>query len=185
MVHMPGPLELDRWPFWRQENLEEEFQTDLQQRADELTGEFADENLFRFLYLSRLVLFNEHIIHQLSKFAAGIRFGSSDDERRAAVEQLGRLSYVALAQRNVPLADAILTRCLSGDWTGDRRALRWCSGPYRLYCYRCFRSGQCHQRALREISARLGFPSASRRALPCAARGIIGAQDAYSIRRLA
>jgi hypothetical protein len=117
MVHMPGPLELDHWPFWRQEYLEE-FQTDLQQRAAELTGEFADENLFRLLYLSRLVLFNDHIIHQLSKFAAGIRFGTSDDERRVAVEQLGRLSYVALAQRNVPLADAILTRCLQGVGPG-------------------------------------------------------------------
>jgi hypothetical protein len=27
---------------------------------------------------------------------------------------MGRLSYIALAQRNAPLADAILTRCLQG-----------------------------------------------------------------------
>ena len=118
LVHMPGPLELDRLPCWQQETLPEEFQADLQQRADELTNEFDDDNLIRFLYLSHLVLFNEHILHQLTNLVAGMRFGTSEDDRWAALDHLGRLSYVALAQRNVRLADAILMRCLQGIGSG-------------------------------------------------------------------
>jgi hypothetical protein len=117
LVHMPGPLELDRSPPLELENLPkewDEFKTDLQRRADELTSEVDDQNWLLFVHLAHFVRFDDHIFGCILKLIPWTKFGVSDDDRRAALSHMGRLSYIALAQRNVPLVDAILTRCLQG-----------------------------------------------------------------------
>lgn len=127
LSQMPGPLELDRLPFHEFENLPEGFETfraDLQLRADELTNDIEDENWARFFYLSRLFRFGDSILDQITKLTASVQFGTIDDERRAGLIHMDRLSYVALSQRHVPLAEAILLRCLQriGIWTDGRHA---------------------------------------------------------------
>ena len=117
LSQMPGPLEVNRFPAWQIENLPEEsdeFKADLQRRADKLTSEVDDNNWLVFDHLSRLVLYDDYILGRILKLIPSTKFGVSDDDRRAALNHMGRLSYIALAQRNVPLADAILTRCLQG-----------------------------------------------------------------------
>jgi hypothetical protein len=127
LSQMPGPLELDRLPFWQLENLPEEcdeFKADLRQRADELTGDVNDRNWLIFLHLSRLFRFDDHILASITKLVPSTPFGADDDSRRAALTHMVGLSYVALSQRNIPLADAILTRCLQGigPWTDEHHA---------------------------------------------------------------
>jgi hypothetical protein len=120
-TQMPGPLELDRLPSWQLENLPEEcdeFKADLRRRADELTSEVDDQKWLLFLHLSRLFRFDDHILDRITKLVPSTKFGASDDSRRAALSHMFRLSYIALAQRNVPLADAILTRCVQGIGPG-------------------------------------------------------------------
>ena len=115
LTQMPGPLELNRLPARRLETLSEEFdefKADLRRRADELTSEIDDPNWLVFLHLSRLFAFDDHILERITKLVPSTKLGANDDERRAALSHMGRLSYVALAQRNAPLADAILTRCV-------------------------------------------------------------------------
>jgi hypothetical protein len=117
LAHMPGPLELDRFPAWELENLSEEFdefKADLRRRADQLTSEVDDQNWLLFAHFARLLRFDDHIFGCILKLIPSTKFGVTDDDRRAALSHMGRLSYIALAQRNVPLVDAILTRCLQG-----------------------------------------------------------------------
>jgi hypothetical protein len=120
-TQMPGPLELDRLPALQLEHLPkdcDEFKADLQRRADELTSEADDQNWLLFLHLSRLFRFDDHILDRMTKLVPATQFGVSEDSRRAALTHMFRLSYIALAQRNFPLADAILTRCLQGTGSG-------------------------------------------------------------------
>jgi hypothetical protein len=117
---MPGPLELDRLPAWELENLpgktekSEEFKADLQRRADELTSDVDDSNWLVFFHLSRIIRFGDHILDQITKLVASTKFGSSEESRRAALVHMIELSYVAVSQRSVQLAEAILARCLQG-----------------------------------------------------------------------
>jgi hypothetical protein len=118
LSQMPGPLELDRLPAWQMENLSgeesDEFKSDLRRRADKLTSEVDDKNWLVFDHFSRLVLFDDYILGRILKLIPSTKFGVGDDDRRAALNHMGRLSYIALAQRNVSLAEAILTHCLQG-----------------------------------------------------------------------
>jgi hypothetical protein len=117
LSQMPGPLELDRLPAWQMENLPEEtdeFKSDLRRRTDKLTSEVDDKNWLVFDHFSRLLCFDDYILGCIIQLIPSTKFGVSDDDRRAALSHMGRLSYIALAQRNVSLADAVLTRCLQG-----------------------------------------------------------------------
>jgi len=60
----------------------------------------------------------------MTELVASAKFGASDDDHRAALGHMAQLSYVAVAQRNVPLADAIPGRCLQGvgTWTDESHA---------------------------------------------------------------
>jgi hypothetical protein len=123
---MPGPLELDRMPFHRFDNLPEwltEFADQLQYRARRLTSAVDDDNRTEFIYLSRLFLFSDDILAHITKLVASMTFGDSADERLAALIHFDQLSYLALAQRHVALAEAILTRCLEeiGASTDERQ----------------------------------------------------------------
>ena len=123
---MPGPLELDRMPFHRFDNLPEwltEFADQLQCRARRLTSAVDDKNWTEFIYLSRLLLFSDDILAHITKLVASMTFGESADERLAALVHFDQLSYLALAQRHVALAEAILTRCLEeiGTSTDERQ----------------------------------------------------------------
>jgi hypothetical protein len=114
-AEMPGPLELDRLPFWELDNLPEEcaeFKAGLRARADSLTSDVNDQNWLLFFHLSRLFRFDDHIFDRITKLVAATRFGASDDDRQAALSRMFWISYVALEQRNARLAEAILTRCL-------------------------------------------------------------------------
>jgi hypothetical protein len=127
LSQMPGPLELDRLPAVRLETLSEEFKefkADLRRRADELTSEVDDQNWLIFLHLSRLFSFDDHILDRITELVSSTTFGASEEARRAALSHMGRLSYLALAQRHVPLANAILTRCIQGigPWTDEQQA---------------------------------------------------------------
>jgi hypothetical protein len=117
LSQMPGPLELDRFPAWQLENLSEEFdefKADLRQRTEDLTSDSDDHNWLWLVHLSRLFRFDDHIFGCILKLIPSTKFGVSDDDCRGALSHMGRLSYIALDQRNVTLADAILTRCLQG-----------------------------------------------------------------------
>ena len=72
---------------------------------------------------SRIFIFDEHILARITKVTASVRFGASTDERLAALIHLNQLCYLALAQRHVPLAEAILTRCFEeiGAMTDERQ----------------------------------------------------------------
>jgi hypothetical protein len=143
LSQMPGPLELDRLPALQLENLPEEceeFKADLRRRADELTSEVDDQNWLLFLHLSRLFRFDDHILNRITELVASTKFGISDEGRRAALSHMFRLSYVALAQRNVPLADAILTRCLQGIGLGTDG--HHASALVRIGCIATAASGQ-------------------------------------------
>ena len=123
---MPGPLELDRLPFHRFDNLPEwltEFADQLQCRARRLTSAVDDKNWTEFIYLSRLLLFSDDILAHITTLVASMTFGDSADERLAALIHFDQLSYLALAQRHVALAEAILTRCLEeiGASTDERQ----------------------------------------------------------------
>jgi hypothetical protein len=124
LSHMAGPLEVDRLPAWQFENLSEEFdefKADLRRRAEELTSDINDHNWLWFVHLSRLFSFNDHIVGCILKLIPSTKFGVSDDDRRAALIHMLNLSYLALAQRNVSIAEAILGRCLQaiGPWTDE------------------------------------------------------------------
>jgi hypothetical protein len=127
LSHMAGPLELDRLPAWQFENLSEEFdqfKSDLRQRAEELTSEIDDHNWILLVHLSRLFRFDDYIVGRILKLIPSTKFGVSDDDRRAALIHMLQLSYLALAQRNVSIADATLGRCLRaiGPWTDEHHA---------------------------------------------------------------
>jgi len=127
LSHMAGPLELDRLPAWQFENLSEEFdefKADLRQRAAELTSEIGDHNWLVFVHLSRLFRFDDYIVGCILRLIPSTKFGVSDDDRRAALTLMLQLSYLALAQRNVSIAEAILRRCLQaiGPWTDEHHA---------------------------------------------------------------
>jgi hypothetical protein len=127
LTQMPGPLELDRLPAVRLETLSEEteeFKADLRRRADELTSEVDNQNWLVFLHLSRLLVFDDHILERITKLVPSTTLGANEDDRRSALNHMVRLSYVALAQRNISLADAILTRCVQaiGPWTDEHHA---------------------------------------------------------------
>ena len=127
LTQMPGPLELDRLPACRIETLSEEYdelKTDLRRRADELTSEIDDPNWLVFLHLARLFAFDDYILERITKLVPSTKLGANDDERRAALSHMGRVSYVALAQRNIALADTLLTHCFQaiGPWTNDHHA---------------------------------------------------------------
>jgi hypothetical protein len=130
---MPGPLELDRLPFWELANLPEEcdeFKADLRARADALTSDVNDQNWLLFFHLSRLFRFDDHIFECITKLVAATKLGTSDDDRQAALSHMFRISYVALEQRNVPLAEAILTRCL--QWIGAETNQHHASALFRI-----------------------------------------------------
>ena len=180
LSQMPGPLELDRLPFYRADNLPEwleEFQDDLRRRADELTSAIDDENWSRFVYFSRIFLFDEYILARITKLIASVRFGTSADERMAALLHLNQLCYLALAQRHVPLAEAILNRCLDeiGATTDERHVVAlisyWVSGDSG------FGTGGPDQRASCEILSRFGLWSSRRQSLPRTSDGIGNTQD--------
>jgi hypothetical protein len=125
LSQMPGPLELDRLPFYRFDNLPDwlnDFRDDLRHRADEMTSAGNDDNWNRFIYLSRLFIFDNNILDRITQLVASVRFGGSDDEHLDVLIHLDQLSYLALAQRHVPLAEAILSRCFEeiGEWTDER-----------------------------------------------------------------
>jgi hypothetical protein len=127
LTQMPGPLELDRLPACPLETLSEEFDEfkgDLRRRAGALTSEIDDPNWLVFLHLSRIFGFDDHILERITKLVPSTKLGANGEERRDALSHLARLSYVAFAQRNVPLADAILTRCVQaiGPWTDEHHA---------------------------------------------------------------
>jgi hypothetical protein len=127
LTQMPGPLELDRLPAIQLETLSEEFEefkADLRRRVDELTSEIDDQNWLVFLHLSRLFVFGDHILERITKLVPSTKLGANGDDRRSALNHMGRLSYIALAQRNISLADAILTRCVQaiGPWTDEQLA---------------------------------------------------------------
>ena len=84
----------------------------MRQRADKLRSDVDDRNWLVFFHLSPLCRFGDHILDQITKLVAAIQFGSSDEQRRAALVHMVELSYVALSQRSIQLANAILTRCL-------------------------------------------------------------------------
>jgi hypothetical protein len=77
-----------------------------------------------FLHLSRLFVFDDHILERITKLVPSTKLGANDDDRQSALNHMGRLSYVALAQRKISLADAILTRCVQaiGPWTDEQHA---------------------------------------------------------------
>jgi hypothetical protein len=111
LVYMPGPLELDRLPFTKWEQLPEELRVDLNERASELTAVMNDPNWLRFAHLSRAMCFEPGILTRMTDLIATADLGTSEAERRAAFGHLAAVAYVAVAQRNTELADAILARC--------------------------------------------------------------------------
>ena len=89
-----------------------------------MTSEIDGPNWLVFLHLSRIFGFDDHMLERITKLVPSTKLGANDEERRDALSHMARLSYVALAQRNVPLADAILTRCVQaiGPSTDEHHA---------------------------------------------------------------
>ena len=126
LSQMPGPLEIDRSPFHRFDNLPEwlrGFADELRRRADKLTSAIDGEDWAQFIYFSRIFVFSDDILAHLTKLIALVRLGGSGKERLAGLIRLDQISYLALAQRHGPLAEAILSRCLAeiGAWTDERQ----------------------------------------------------------------
>jgi hypothetical protein len=124
LVHMPGPLELDRLPFIQPERQPEQFRSDLHERACELTSVMDDSNWLWFAHLSRAVRFESDILTRMTDLVATAELGTNEAERRAGLGHLAAVGYIAVAQRHAPLADAILARCVqfSGFATDDKHA---------------------------------------------------------------
>lgn len=113
LVHMPGPLELRRSPPWNFETLPELVQTGLRDRANELTSNLDDPNWIRFIHLARMIQYDNLILARITELAGKAAVPSSTiDERHAAIARIAEIGYIAVAQRHVPLSDALLGRCL-------------------------------------------------------------------------
>ena len=117
LVHMPGPLELNSLPSIKWEQLPEQFRADLNERASELTAVLNDPNWLRFAHLSRAMCFEPGILRRMTDLIATADLGTSEAERRAAFGHLAAVAYVAVAQRNTALADAIFARCVQSAGT--------------------------------------------------------------------
>lgn len=124
LVHMPGPLELDRLPFIQPEQQPEQFRANLNERASELTPVMDDSNWLRFAHLSRAVRFESNILTRMTDLVATAELGTSEAELRTGLGHLAAVGYITVAQRHAPLADAILARCIQsgGVATNDNHA---------------------------------------------------------------
>jgi hypothetical protein len=122
LVHMPGPLELDRLPFIQAEQQPKQFRANLDERASELTPVMDDSNWLRFAHLSRAVRFESDILTRMTDLVATAELGTSEAELRTGLGHLAAVGYIAVAQRHAPLADAILARCVQsgGLATSDK-----------------------------------------------------------------
>ena len=115
-VNMPGPLELERLPYWNFESLSEHFQDSLRTMASELTNIITESNWLRFAYLAQLIRYEEGILTRITELTrkAELTSGNNDEKRTAiaAIAHMAEIAYLATAQRHAALAEAILARCL-------------------------------------------------------------------------
>ena len=115
IVHMPGPLELDRLPNCHLKSFPEHFQNTLHTMAVELTTNITDPNWISFVYLGSLIRYDEEILDRVTELTRRAEFpGANKKERQTAIFQVAQVAYLATAQRHSALAEAILARCLEG-----------------------------------------------------------------------
>jgi hypothetical protein len=110
-AHMPGPLEINRSPALRMEQHSVEEKTELWKRADALTAAFEDDNWVRFFHLSRIVHFDEHILSRITALVPAVNFGTTEEAFQSNMFLMTGIAFTAVAQRHLPLGEAVLARC--------------------------------------------------------------------------
>jgi hypothetical protein len=112
LINMPGPLEANRLPLLRMEDRSSEEVTQLRHRADELTADTYDQNWVVLSHLSRLIQFDDYVLSRMTAVVPTIDFSSNrDDDAKIDILRIAVIAFIAVAQRNLPLSEAILTRC--------------------------------------------------------------------------
>jgi hypothetical protein len=126
LIHMPGPLELERLPHWTFSSLPEDFQSSLRLLSEQLTTSIVDQNWVRFVYLGPLILFDSVILDGMVELIKKAEIVDSDGEsRETAIVHMAHIAYFATAQRCAALSEAILDRALQivASWTSEKEAV--------------------------------------------------------------